>query len=190
MLKLNFATAMILALGIISGQTYASDGSFAIEGQIINGTCKVEGVVVNPPYGGTGVPTKNIVIEAYPHLVTNSDEANSYFVRNYTSFRIRLTDCAATAIRPRFTTSGSLDDKGRLINMNKNGPQNISITIAESGSGRVIRFNETTDWLVPPPSPTPGNVDFFGYIYAYKTGDLPADSGPIYGLINYEMEYF
>ena len=132
MLSVVRITMMVLA--IFSAAAGATDGSLNIEGNIINGTCKVEGVVIDPDEGGSGVPSPNIDFEFASHVFIDGDTQSTNQTGDVRFF-IRLAQCQATAkmqnVRPRFLTSGTLDSGGRLINMDKNGPTAVLKSVSK-----------------------------------------------------------
>ncbi|MDG1641799.1 type 1 fimbrial protein [Klebsiella huaxiensis] len=195
MLKLAGRGIMTIGLmtSLLISPAHSVDGSFNVAGNIVNETCIVEGVVVIPPYGGNNIPARDMVIEFGSHISFDGDETTTYFVTGI-PFSIKLSNCAATVawqnVRPRFTTSGKLDGKGMLINMDKAGPQNISMYIDKytDGSFTKIKFNESSGPATPLPT-SPGNVNLNYRFSPYKTGSLPTKGGPILGIVNYEIEY-
>ena len=194
MLSVVRITIMIFTL--FSTAVWATDGSLNIEGHIINGTCKVEGVVIDPDEGGSGVPSPNIDFEFASNVFIDGDTQSTNQTGDVRFF-IRLAHCQATAemqnVRPRFLTSGTLDSGGRLINMDKNGPQNFSMYIYSNQDvgypADMIGFNQSTGKSYPLPL-SPEKMDMHYIFRIWKTDGQPTKVGPILGIISYEVEYF
>ncbi|MEE7533593.1 type 1 fimbrial protein [Klebsiella huaxiensis] len=169
-------------LFLFSPLVQAGNGTIAVEGKIVDGTCALQGAAEE-----NGTPSTNLTFTMHRDMTTTAIIESEAWGDNYKDFHIHFI-CASTMISRNIQVKISATEYQNeiLLNTDKSGPSNIGFRIRDQDR-QFINY----DHLDPGTTYSiPAEKFSLAYTVSYtRLNNEPIATGPIVSTIYYDVTY-
>lgn len=181
----NFVTSAVsLAVALLAGGAYASDGTISITGKITDASCSI-----NIDGSTTGDATVELPVVSASSLQAPTDTAG------LTQFRMELSGCTAStgtlsSVRAYFEPTNVNAATGNLVNLDSSatGAKNVEIQIVNDQGG-AIDLRDNSNNLPTPVDPDTSTATLVYAAQYIGTANGAAVAGDVNTDLMYSLEY-